>query len=135
MRRIVPLTMTSHCLAQGVGLHADGVFDAVAVASGHGDGDGNAAIAQCVEHAAVAFGQAHGAELEPPESIAFVRVGTGKVEDEPGRVVAMVNRKQTICFTHLRRWLYRPGARSRQDELREQIIRVIYERRGGVPSR
>ena len=59
----------------------DGV-DVRRVAAAHRDDDRQIARAAGVEHDAIALAQPVDRELQPPEPIAFVRIGAGQIEDE-----------------------------------------------------
>ena len=67
--------------------HRGGQF--AAVAAGHRQRHRNAPLAQRRQHAAVALGQAAGAELQPAQAVVLVRVGAGQVEGQAGRRVAV----------------------------------------------
>ena len=61
----------------------------MAVAAAHRQHHRNAALAAGREDAAVALGQAGGADLQPPEPVALERVGAGLVEHQARRRVAV----------------------------------------------
>ena len=71
-------------------MHLHRVFDHAAVTAGHRQRHGDAPLARRSEHTPIAFGEARGRELEPPEAITFVRVGTGEVEDQTRQRVCVV---------------------------------------------
>ena len=75
--------MQWHAVLNRVGVNGDDGVDVGSIAAAHGDGDRQAGAArQASKHDLVAVAQAVDRQLQPPEPIAFVRIGAGKIEDE-----------------------------------------------------
>ena len=65
-------------------MDVDDVLVVVSVAAGHRDRDRNAAVAQRLEHVAVARREAALGEGKAAEAVAFERIGAGEIDGEIG---------------------------------------------------
>ena len=62
-----------------------GLFDVVAVATGHHDRDRDAEPTRDIEHTPITCGQALERQIETAKTVAAIGICTGEIEDEVGR--------------------------------------------------